>query len=128
MTKKVDNVIKQLTGFTEDSMRRLAVNINANLIFSTPVDTGFARASWFVQAGNPLISNVVSNISNVPSQETAQKLSIDKLKFTYRLKQGKIFITNNTPYIGKLNAGSSAQAPTGFVEKSILIGIQQTVK
>jgi hypothetical protein len=45
---------------------------------------------------------------------------------TYKLNQGAIFITNNVPYIGNLDAGTSAQAPSGFVRQSILAGIQQT--
>ena len=33
-----------------------------------------------------------------------------------------IFITHNLLYIRALNAGSSSQAPAGFVERSALIG------
>ncbi len=31
----------------------------------------------------------------------------------------EIFISNNVPYIGRLNNGHSAQAPSGFVEMAV---------
>ncbi len=34
----------------------------------------------------------------------------------------KIYITNNLPYIRRLNDGYSKQAPAGFVERAVLIG------
>ena len=126
MSIKLDKVITELSGFTEDRMRKLAINITANLIIANPVATGFSRANWFMNSGVPLISNVAPSISAVGSQRDIQEATIAKIKLTYKLNQGAIFITNNVPYIGDLDAGTSAQAPSGFVRQSILSGIQQT--
>jgi len=35
-----------------------------------------------------------------------------------------VHISNDAPYIGRLNAGSSSQAPAGFVQRAIADGIR----
>jgi hypothetical protein len=44
MSIKIDKVMKELSGFTEGKMRRLAINITANLTISNPVATVYRRA------------------------------------------------------------------------------------
>lgn len=43
----------------------------------------------------------------------------------YKLGQ-RVIINNNVPYIGRLNTGSSAQAPAGFVEKAVQAAVRKS--
>lgn len=102
-------------------VRRVAIAVDAAVVLATPVDTGRARANW--QAG---IGAAPAGVLPAPASPAggAQR-SIDETRATadmYR-GQGAIHITNNLAYIGKLNEGTSAQAPAGFVEEAVNVGI-----
>ncbi len=119
---EVTKVLTSLEKFTGRQITKLGVRIIQFLTLSTPVDTGFARANWFMNGGSPLIRN--HNPNEVELAKSLQKEDIDKTKLTYTIKQGSVFIVNNVPYIGDLNAGSSPQAESGFIEKNINNAIQ----
>ncbi len=36
-----------------------------------------------------------------------------------KYRGGRLFLSNNVPYISRLNDGSSGQAPAGFVQAAI---------
>lgn len=81
--------------------------INANraledLVFATPVDTGRARASWY-------LSKYPSNVSE--ARTLLGPIPRDKIE--------TLFINNLVPYIRNLNQGSSSQAPARFIEKTV---------
>ena len=83
------------------------------VIPSTPVESGKARSNWLVglvqrnrstrealdKSGDAALQQGLAQINNAEPGET-------------------IHISNNLPYIGQLNSGSSKQAPAGFVEKA----------
>lgn len=85
--------------------RKIAFDIHAGLIASTPRDTGRASSNWFPSVGTP-------------SKEVTE--GITPQPFNINPAPGeKIWIANNLPYINKLNDGSSTQAPTNFVELEV---------
>jgi hypothetical protein len=81
----------------------LTLEITANLIEATPVDTGLARASWV-----PAIGETAS-----ATGAAAQAAGVAAVT-SYKLGDGPLSITNNVPYIERLIAGSSSQAPIGW--------------
>lgn len=87
----------------------IQANAHAELTAATPVDTGNARANWQATLDEPA-SGVVSVSS--PGEPMAPPLNGDDAE---RLR----FITNRTGYIRRLDAGSSKQAPAGFVRDAI---------
>lgn len=93
----------------------VALRLVERLIEATPVDTGFARASWIASVG--VRTNTVGGTRNSVS-ESAQQLGMTRL-LNYRLVDGVIFVSNNVPYIMRLNAGWSQQAPIGFIEFAV---------
>lgn len=97
--KKVEGLLRQVTVKT-------AADIQSDLDAQTPVDTGRARSNWLPSIGTPR-SDTTENLSG--STEIASN---------YKLGQ-KIFITNNLPYIKRLNEGHSTQAPSGYVELTV---------
>lgn len=121
-------VVNSLNKFTEKLIQRLTLNVTANLIEDTPVDTGWARANWVPAIGSPRTKTAGTreaaengNLSTGP-QTTGQ---VEILRY----KLGPtVHITNNVPYINKLNAGHSRQAPSAFVQNAVLRGVRQTVK
>lgn len=100
----LNKVIKPL----EKRVRAVALTVDSTLAVTTPVDTGRARANWLPSLNVPDFRNVEPN----------GKQSIDPVLSSYKIDD-TIFITNNLPYIQRLNEGYSQQAPAGFVEAAI---------
>jgi len=99
----------------ERAVGEIAVNATANLIATTPVDTGCARANWVPSIGAPHAG--VVGAEGAPDTSAQRAGLADVLRF--KLADGKAFVSNNVPYIGRLNAGSSTQAPAAFVEAAV---------
>lgn len=94
--------------------------IDQVLVTSTPVDTGRARSNWIVGAGpsNRIIEAYVLN-SGSGSAEAALAQARAFLDST---DVSVIYISNNLEYIQYLNEGTSAQAPSGFIEAAVETG------
>jgi len=78
----------------------------------TPVDTGRARANWQLgsEAGSKTIDSGFSKHQvPVPAASSVAEMSMSDRKWIF----------NNLPYIERLEAGSSNQAPTGMVADSL---------
>lgn len=107
-------------------VRRCALATDAAVVIATPVDTGRARANWQVEIGQAA-SGVIGDPNN--KKETFDKSGQGaisegrKVIETYKGGGSSINLTNNLPYIERLNDGWSAQAPAGFVEKAVQVGI-----
>lgn len=108
-------VIDDLRDFTARKSVGLALELHAELTESTPIDTGWARSNWQMVVGAPA-SGVVGSPENPGSPPMVT---------SYKLGQGPINITNNVPYIQRLNDGWSQQAPAGYVEAAIDRAIAQ---
>lgn len=82
----------------------LALTLHSKVTARTPVDTGRARANWFIAEGAPRRETTTGTTpAPVPS---LTGLSI-------------IYITNSLPYIVPLEFGHSQQAPFGMLRISI---------
>lgn len=96
-------------------MRRVALDIDSALVLTTPVDTGRARSNWQVSIGKTAFGTVDQLMS--PSEAIGNaKAELSKL----RDSDDKIHITNNLPYIQRLNEGWSPQQPAGFVDQAVM--------
>jgi len=98
-----------------EKMKAITLEIHADLSENTPVDTGWAASNWLIGITVPIRTPLGSpeNIDPSSAINAIAKLS----KYTYG--KGDIFITNNVPYIQRLNDGHSDKAPAGFVEIAI---------
>ena len=121
-------VVKSLDKFTEKLVQRLSLNVTANLIEDTPVDTGWARSNWVPSIGKPRSKTAGTraaaengSIDNAPQSNGTLAL------LNYKLGPS-VFISNNVPYIHRLNSGSSRQAPSAFVQNAILRAVRQSTK
>lgn len=108
-------------------MRMATIEFYRQVTISTPVDTGRARAGWFITIGKP--SDEV--IPEAPQSNGGKKTRKNKKKKKgtyYKLPpidqrmpaqisvRDTVYVTNNTPYIKRLNEGYSEQSPARFVE------------
>jgi hypothetical protein len=94
--------------------KRIGLDVLRRVVLATPVDTGRARGNWQV------------SIDSFPDDEFDQmdKSGGGTITAGFAVMQNpKIYrqtvISNNVPYIGRLNDGYSKQAPAGFVEAAI---------
>ena len=108
--------------------RRTALIIDQVVVVATPVDEGIARSNWQASLGTPVLSEINAYVpgnegstGNVNAQAAINQAR--GVINTFR-GEGEIYISNPLAYIGRLNEGSSAQAPANFVEQSISLGVQ----
>lgn len=107
------------------TVKRAAIAADQTAVLRTPVDTGRARANWLVSVGVAEYSvREVNNLSKGAAANVALEQGRDAAS-GYKLGQGGIFITNSVPYIGVLDAGSSAQAPNGMTAAAIQAAAKQ---
>ena len=111
-------IVRGLDRVTERLIIKITTDVTANLIETTPVDLGWARANWEPSIGAPVVKDLVGAERNVPSAAAEQSGGVAAV-LSYRLRRGKVFISNNVPYILALNDGHSSQAPPGFVQRGI---------
>ena len=124
---QVGGIMSELTNLVEDSVKGLGRDLTLNLKTATPRDTGLAGSSWQLSIGKPAEPVAVGQRSpaGVRRAAEAQQKGLDSLT-RYRLAQGNVIITNSQPYISQLNLGHSGQAPSGFVQRTVLRTTRQT--
>lgn len=116
---------KSINVIASDKAVAVALKIVETLAYRTPVDTSTALSNWqvslnapktaFINAYHPGYLGYTLIASAQATIQAAQAALAQK-------KPGQtIYIANNAPYIRDLNAGTSKQAPAGFVEASVLI-------
>lgn len=101
----------KVLGTLSQTVRKVALTVDRELVLKTPVDTGRARSNWIPSLEAPSVRLV----------GPGQKPDIDGDLAQYTVDK-TIFITNNLPYIRRLNEGHSDQAPAGFVDDAIQKG------
>lgn len=113
-------VAQAVARVAEKAVKFVTLEVQANLQSApqeggTPVKTGYARASWIPSIAQPSLATGGSKQAVNPAIAEAGAASV----LTYRLGMGAVFVSNNVPYILKLNAGHSRQAPAGFVDAAV---------
>jgi hypothetical protein len=123
MAKLADNIDENSTKL----QKRVALAVHQTIVLATPVDEGTARSNWQVGINGPVSGTReayfpgkglgISEGANADAairEAQAVVLSVQNAS--------SIYITNNLPYIERLNAGSSSQAPASFIEKAVQSG------
>ncbi len=111
------------------AVKKVVIAVDQAVVLGTPVDKGPARSNWQVSLGQAK-TDVISayapgNKLGVSESANAQgALDQGRAAVAGRQEGQDVYISNNIPYIGKLNDGSSAQAPANFVEQAALAGAQ----
>ncbi len=111
----------EIVAKVDETVRRVALAADQAVVMATPVDTGRARSNWIVRIGEA--SSEVREAAEVGSVLAEGQAVISQYK-----GGSSIHITNNLPYINRLNEGWSAQAPSGFVETAVQIATEAVGK
>lgn len=107
-----------IAGELEEEVNRearvVAINFLRGIVKLTPVDTGRAKGNWFVGINLP-------NRSIDQNRRAGQAVSegIGDIESAKTVEYPTVVISNNLPYIQRLNNGHSQQAPVKFVETEI---------
>lgn len=130
----------RIDAFRKQTTEDVALTILSDLVQVTPVDTGTALSNWLLTVGAPAAALVPAHFPSpkgrvkrgvwehaVDPVATAQANvtpTMDAAKAVLATKQPgqTIFITNGVSYISELDQGSSVQAPSGFVDRAIILG------
>ena len=105
------------------TMRRVALAVDQAVVLATPVDEGRARANWVVGIDDPNRA-LVDDFPMGEEGSSGAAAAADSIARAaaviaqYGVDSREIYISNNLPYIKRLNEGWSAQAPAGFVEEA----------
>ena len=92
-------------------VRKVVLDLDARIVQRTPVDTGRAQNNWNIAVDNPDASTTEETEKNQQTVINKAKSKVDNLK-----AGKKVYITNNLPYIERLEDGySKDQAPNGMV-------------
>ncbi len=94
----------------------LTLDITADLQESTPVDTGWARANWIPNIGGQFSDSPVGERIRGSIDVATQQTAIAKIATQFKVGP-PIHITNNVPYIKKLNDAHKKAA--GFVDRAV---------
>lgn len=109
-----------------DAAVDVAFAVLENLVMVTPVDTSEALSNWQISLGetsyNKLPPYVPGYLGYTAAASQREAIAAAKRQLANKKPGQSIFISNNAEHIVKLNEGSSAQAPAGFVERAALIG------
>lgn len=132
---QVIRVIRDLEEHVEKESAELAARILTNVVLGTPVGNptlwqnpagappgyagGHARLNWQVSI------DAATDVE-LPGIDASGSTAIANGIATARTAKitNVVYIVNNVPYIGRLNDGHSTQAPVGFIDAAVTIGIQ----
>jgi hypothetical protein len=128
MTHDFDRLAKDLKKLTStvkknmaETVIKTAVMAGSSVIIGTPVDTGKARGNWQTSIDSPILSAIDRN--DPAGNEAIKELGTVSQRFTVLNKI--INLTNNLPYINRLNTGWSKKAAPGYIERAISATVAQ---
>lgn len=109
----------QVNGEVVRAMKEVALSVVTNVAQDTPILTGQAQANWLLAFDKPNdFMRVVDDFGIADARDSIAYARGMLQKLTR--SDTEIHITNNVPYIIKLNNGSSKQAPRLFVQAAVL--------
>jgi hypothetical protein len=119
-------VSKKLEIDLDTVVRKVSFDIFRGVTERTPVDTGWARASWNISFSNadlsiPAKTKSESAAIGINDQQSA-KLNLTLPNFPI------VWITNSLPYIAPLEAGHSKQSGKGFMIQRTIVDVRRSVE
>lgn len=106
---------EDVRGRTLKKYKSIVLDLGTSIVRDTPVDTGQARANW------RFTTTKISQAYNKARRDPSGSMAIDRLAATVAALtlQKPVYMTNNAPYIYRLENGWSKQAPAGMLAKNL---------
>lgn len=121
-------VARGVPGNADALVRKVALAVDRVVVTQTPVDTGRARANWQAAIGAAPTGEVgqyPAGTGGATGAAAAAQAMAQAQGVVAGYKGGEtIHLTNNLPYIQRLNEGHSDQAPAGFVQAGIDVAVR----
>lgn len=119
MVKSFELQMKDFENMTAEKsellFKKVCFNLSNSIIMDTAVDKGTARGNW--QPDINSIQNDVLEVEDKSGNATVSKVASQ----TNNLKLGQFFtLTNNLPYILRLEYGWSKKSPNGMLGINIM--------
>lgn len=105
---------REIAGYVLEETQKLSINIHRDLTIETPVDTSNAASKWVVTTG---LSKSAREPEGIPGQSSSMVTAQAVIATAQEYQD--IYIQNLEPYIGRLNDGYSAKAPSKYVDMII---------
>lgn len=113
-SEQLQQATLKIVDHADDTRRAITLELFNSVITATPVDTGRARGNWQTTNHVPA-SGALERIDpggNLAQDEALQRVGVSEPDAT-------VWLTNNLPYISRLEYGHSNQAPEGMVRKNL---------
>lgn len=124
LAKKMNKAADRSETIASDLAVTFAYQIEYHLVYDTPVDTSTALSNWQVFLNNPapdeITAYALGSRGSTQSSSAGAALTDARAELARKKPGQPIYLSNLVDYIKKLNDGSSAQAPAGFIEAAIL--------
>lgn len=131
MAQSPKSFAKRLRRFANDIPRlqneikkEIIREVATEVVGRTPVLTGQARSNYFFTIGRPDNTSLMAGPFGGGRFGSGDMSLGRAFAAISRVKPGEpVYMTNNLPYIGRLNDGYSAQAPARFIQTATESGI-----
>jgi hypothetical protein len=132
LANDMDKLAGAVPNAASEHAKKVALTIVNDLAYHTPVDTSKALSNWIVTVGTSTEDKIGPHFpgkhGSTFSQSAAETVEAAKAVIATKQPGQSIFITNNLPYIRRLNEGYSQQVPAGFVERALLLARKMQAK
>lgn len=109
-TKDMRAFAKRAGTATSDTSNAIKVELLSSVVLDTPVDTGRARGNWQVTENTPALGTTerLTKSGNAVLRDINASIG-----------QDVTWMSNNLPYIERLENGYSKKSPAGMVRKNV---------
>ena len=120
MSRDIKNLGPDLLKAIVKESNRITLDMGDKLTRTTPVDTGFAAASWI-----PSVASPAKGVGGAPGSPNTAAASAGQAQVATNTNLTTLHVTNNVSYIQKLNDGHSEQQPALFIERAIKSTVEE---
>lgn len=129
-------IVDDVNGLTTE----IVASVQYEVVRRTPVDVGTARSNFVTRLNSPFpfvykaYSPFVSRYRGGPGGHMGETGNLSQAVAQARGVMGRrkpddpVYITNNLPYIARLNRGYSKMAPASFVATGVASGVALAVR
>lgn len=126
LAERLEKKAKSVDKSASDAAVKVALTIVGDLAYQTPVDTSKALSNWIVTLDAPTSEKIKPHF---PGQKgstyrasAAETLADAKRVLTNKKPGQAVYISNNQPYIKRLNDEGYSPQNDHFVERAVLLG------
>lgn len=114
----MNSIVSRVNKRIDTVIRKSTIELFGSVIKMTPVDTGRAKGNWQCSIGSPITSET-DRLDSAKLDSTNGSVAYADVVKTVKGTGNVVWLSNNVPYIQRLEYGSSKQAPSGMVRLSV---------